>query len=151
MLATKRYNRRAADRFPLEREARFTVLDTRAISQVGKCRTVNMSSRAILFRSEARLTEGKRLELAVSWPALLNDTCPLKLVALGRVIRSNSPYVDGQTVTLFDVDVDALLKDEEAFARLQNARTPAETAEALKNVQGVKITPERDIVIEFAP
>ena len=24
-----------------------------------------------------------------SCPALLNDTCPLKLVALGRVIRSN--------------------------------------------------------------
>jgi hypothetical protein len=48
-----------------------------------------MSSRAILFRSDERLTEGKRLELAVSWPALLNATCPLKLVALGRVIRSN--------------------------------------------------------------
>ncbi len=80
-------NRRAADRFPLDREARFTVLDTRATPLTGKCRTVNMSSRAILFRSENRLTEGKRLELAVSWPALLNDTCQLKLVALGRVVR----------------------------------------------------------------
>jgi hypothetical protein len=89
MQAMQRSNRRAADRFPLEREARFTVLDTRATAQFGKCRTVNMSSRAILFRHEARLAEGKRLELAVSWPALLNDTCPLKLVALGRVIRSN--------------------------------------------------------------
>ncbi len=70
---------------------------------------------------------------------------------MGRLVRSNSPYVDGQTVTLFDVDVDALLKDEEAFTRLQNARTPAEAAEALKNVPGVKIAPERDITIEFAP
>jgi hypothetical protein len=90
MEPTPRSNRRAADRFPLERDARFTVMDTRATAQCGKCRTVNMSSRAILFRSEARLTEGKRLELAVSWPARLNDTCPLKLVALGKVIRSNS-------------------------------------------------------------
>ena len=89
MQARQQSDRRSADRFPLEREARFTVLDTRATAHVGKCRTVNMSSRAILFRSETRLTEGKRLELAVSWPALLNDTCPLKLVAWGQVIRSN--------------------------------------------------------------
>ena len=87
MQATQRSNRRAADRFPLEREARFTVLDTRATPLSGNCRTVNMSSRAILFRSKQRLTEGKRLELAVSWPALLDATCQLKLVALGRVIR----------------------------------------------------------------
>ncbi|MBI2680216.1 MAG: hypothetical protein HYX25_04320 [Candidatus Solibacter usitatus] len=89
MQDTYQVDRRAADRFPLEREARFTVLDTRATAQFGKCRTINMSSRAILIRSEVRLVEGKRLELTVSWPALLNDTCPLKLVALGRVIRSN--------------------------------------------------------------
>ena len=55
---------------------------------------------------------------------------------MGRLVRSNSPYVDGQTVTLFDVDIDALLKDEEAFTRLQSARTPAETAEALKQRAG---------------
>jgi hypothetical protein len=89
MQAMQSSNRRAADRFPLERDGRFTVLDARATAQFGNCRTVNMSSRAILFRSETRLTEGKRLELAVSWPAMLNDTCPLKLVALGKVIRSN--------------------------------------------------------------
>jgi hypothetical protein len=89
MQAMQRSDRRTADRFPLEREARFTVLDTRATAHAGKCRTVNVSSRAILFRSEERLAEGKRLELAVSWPALLNDTCALKLVALGKVIRSN--------------------------------------------------------------
>lgn len=74
----------------------------------------------------------------------------LRVEPMGRVIRSNSPYVDGQTVTLFDIDVDALLKDENAFARLQSAKTPAETAAALTNVPGVKIAPERDITIEFA-
>jgi hypothetical protein len=75
----------------------------------------------------------------------------LRVEPMGRVVRSNSPYVDGQTVTLFDVDVDSLLKNEEAFARLQAASTPAETAAALANVPGVKIAAERDITIEFAP
>ena len=82
-------DRRAADRFPLECEARFTVMDTRATVQCEKCRTVNMSSRGILFRTEARVHEGKRIELAVSWPARLNATCPIKLVAVGRVVRSS--------------------------------------------------------------
>jgi hypothetical protein len=81
--------RRAADRFPLECEARYTVMDTRATLQCGKCRTVNMSSRGILFQTDTRLHEGKRVELAVSWPARLNATCPIKLVAVGRVVRSS--------------------------------------------------------------
>jgi len=75
----------------------------------------------------------------------------LRVEPMGRLIRTNSPYVDGQTVTLFDFDVDTLLKDEEAFARLQSASTPAETTEALKRAPGVKIAAERDITIEFAP
>ncbi len=82
-------DRRMADRFPLERDARFKVLDTRATPETGTCRTINMSSRGILFSTRGRLCEDTRLELALSWPALLNDTCPLKLVAQGRIVRSN--------------------------------------------------------------
>jgi hypothetical protein len=82
-------DRRAADRFPLECEARYTMMDTRAAVQAGKCRTVNMSSRGILFLTDTRLHVGKRLELAVSWPARLNATCPIKLVAIGCVVRSS--------------------------------------------------------------
>jgi len=89
MTVPPREDRRAADRFPLECEARYTVLDTRAVVQAGKCRTVNMSSRGILFQTDARLREGKRIELAVSWPARLNATCPIKLVAVGCVMRSS--------------------------------------------------------------
>jgi len=75
----------------------------------------------------------------------------LRVEPAGRLVRTNSPYVDGSTVTLFDIDVDALLNDDAAFARLQSARTAAETAEALKNVPGIKVNLERDITIEFAP
>jgi hypothetical protein len=30
---------------------------------------------------------GRTIEVAVSWPTQLNDNCPLKLVARGRVVR----------------------------------------------------------------
>jgi len=47
-----------------------------------------MSSGGVLFTTESPLPEGERVELAVSWPAQLNDVLPLKLVAMGRLIRS---------------------------------------------------------------
>jgi hypothetical protein len=75
----------------------------------------------------------------------------LRVEPAGRLVRTNSSYVDGQTVTLFDVDVDALLNDEAAFTRLQNAKSASEAADALKNVPGIKINRESDITIEFAP
>lgn len=84
--------RRASYRFPLERQARFTVIETRGALRSGMCRTVNMSSRGILFLWDNPLREGKRLELAVSWPVRMNATCPLKLVARGRVARSSAGF-----------------------------------------------------------
>jgi hypothetical protein len=30
------------------------------------------------------------VELAISWPIMLNDTCPLKLVVIGKVVRSSA-------------------------------------------------------------
>jgi hypothetical protein len=75
----------------------------------------------------------------------------LRVEPSGRLVRTTSPFVDGQTVTLFDVQLDPLLKDEETFARLQTARSAQDVAEVLKNVPGLKLPVERDIVIEFAP
>ena len=46
-----------------------------------------MSSNGVLFSTETDLTPGRRIEVSISWPAQLNDTCPLKLVAKGRVVR----------------------------------------------------------------
>lgn len=90
-------------------------------------------------------------QLAMARQMLAGFRVALRVQPLGRLVKTNSPYVEGQVVTLFDIDVDSLLSNEAAFTKLQNAKTPAETAEALKNVPGVKIPTERDITIEFAP
>ena len=80
-------DRRGADRFPIEREVRYKVLNKKNMDEMGAGKTVNMSSNGILFTSEHLLLPGKRLEVAINWPAQLNNKTPLKLVARGRIIR----------------------------------------------------------------
>lgn len=79
--------RRGADRFPIEREVKYRVISRRHDDDAGEGRTVNMSSSGILFSTEKDLQPGRQVELSVAWPAQLNNSTPLKLVARGRVVR----------------------------------------------------------------
>lgn len=79
--------RRHSDRFPIEREVRYRVLNKRGGDEQGDGRTVNMSSAGILFTTEQMMLPGRRLEVSINWPAQLNNKCALKLVARGRVVR----------------------------------------------------------------
>jgi hypothetical protein len=69
----------------------------------------------------------------------------------GPVVRTSSPYVDGQRVTLLEVDLDQVLSDETLLPRLQAAKTPDEANVIIKGATGLKINLEREIVIEFTP
>ena len=80
-------DRRHSDRFPIEREVRFRVLNKRGGEETGDGKTLNISSSGVLFTSEQMLLPGRRLELSISWPIQLNDLVPLKLVARGRIVR----------------------------------------------------------------
>src|SRR5579859_354737 len=77
-------DRRKSERFPIKLEVRYKLSDARNISGAGK--TVNMSGRGVLFTTESRLSEKQSIELAVNWPAKLNDAIPLQLVALGHIV-----------------------------------------------------------------
>lgn len=80
-------DRRHSDRFTIQREVRYRVLNKRGGEEAGEGKTLNISSSGVLFTTEQMLLPGRRLELSISWPAQLNDKCALKLVARGRVIR----------------------------------------------------------------
>src|SRR5262249_11642959 len=79
--------RRAADRFPIERDVRFKVLSKKSGDESGVGKTINISSTGVLFTTEKLLIPGRRLEVSINWPAQLNDKCALKLVARGRIVR----------------------------------------------------------------
>jgi c-di-GMP-binding flagellar brake protein YcgR len=80
-------DRRRSDRFAIEREIRYRALNKRGGEETGDGKTVNMSSSGVLFTAEQILRPGRRVELAISWPAQLNNKCALKLVARGRIVR----------------------------------------------------------------
>jgi hypothetical protein len=74
----------------------------------------------------------------------------------GKVVKTNSPYVEGSKVILMDIDFDPLLSDEAGFKALSGKMETAmgddrKTMEALKGIKGLKITTDPEISIEFAP
>jgi len=82
-----RNDRRASDRFPIEREVKYRVLTRKTGEEAGTGKTINMSSNGVLFTTPQVLLPGRRVEVAISWPAQLNAKVALKLVARGRVVR----------------------------------------------------------------
>lgn len=81
--------RRATKRFAIEQDAAYKVLDHRAaVPESGAGKTLDMSSGGVLFETAQRLRPGKRVEVSVNWPAQLEGGCPLKFVAVGRVVRA---------------------------------------------------------------
>ena len=83
-------DRRTTDRFPLENALRYRFLEAQESGSAGTGQTLNMSSGGMLLKVEAPLPVGEQIEVSVDWPAELNARCGLKLVALGKVVRSNA-------------------------------------------------------------
>ena len=69
----------------------------------------------------------------------------------GALVRTSSPFVDGARVTLLEVDLDEVLKDETLIARLKAATTQDEAKAAVRAAAGVKINLDREITVEFTP
>ena len=81
-------DRRNKLRFPFNRELRYKLLENDTIIAAGEGETVDMSSGGVAFVTEHELLVGCFIELSVSWPVLLEDTCPMRLISFGRVVRS---------------------------------------------------------------
>jgi hypothetical protein len=82
-------DRRGERRYGLQLDIRWKLLHRRRVLDSGAGRTRDLSSHGILFETGRVLPIGSHLEVAVSWPALLHGVSPLKLVAAGRVVRSD--------------------------------------------------------------
>lgn len=86
----KRQNeRRSKFRFTIQRELRYKMLDDGAMSASGNGQTIDIGSAGVAFAAEHQLKLGAFVELSISWPVLLDDTCPMRLIIFGRVLRSS--------------------------------------------------------------
>ena len=72
------------------------------------------------------------------------------LQVAGRIIRTNSPYVEGPRVTLLDMDFNELASDETMLQKLQGIDSLEQAKAVLKGVKGFTFTFEREVTVEFA-
>lgn len=85
---TKRENeRRSKFRFAIEREIRYKIADDGVVVASGSGHTIDMGSGGIAFAAQELLEPGGFVELSISWPVLLGDTCPMRLIVFGRILR----------------------------------------------------------------
>lgn len=84
-----KHERRTKKRFMIEQEVRYKMLYGQRIAETGSGKTINISSGGVLFTTENVLTAGMPVELSMTWPVLLHDSCPMKLMIYGCVIRSS--------------------------------------------------------------
>jgi hypothetical protein len=80
--------RRKKTRFPINRELRYKVLEDNTIVASGMGITLDMGSGGVAFQTDHLLPAGSFIELSISWPVLLEDSCPMRLIVFGRVVRS---------------------------------------------------------------
>ena len=81
--------RRASRRYSICLDVQWRIVHRRRVVESGSGRTRDLSSDGILFEAGRQLASRRHLELSISWPVLLYDKAPLKLVVSGRVVRSD--------------------------------------------------------------
>jgi hypothetical protein len=82
--------RRGKFRFPMHRELRYKLVKDGALVQSGAGETINIGSGGVWFSVESEVAVGAFIQLSISWPVLLDQSCPMRLIVFGRVLRSGS-------------------------------------------------------------
>jgi hypothetical protein len=85
---TKKENdRRSKFRFAMERDVRYRVAEDGVVVAAGSGQTINVCSGGVAFVAEQPLTPGGFVELSISWPVLLGETCAMRFIVFGRILR----------------------------------------------------------------
>jgi len=85
-------DRRIKARFPIRRELRFKVLHDGNTVASGMGSTQDIGSGGVAFFCDGELKSGAFVELSISWPALLEERCAMRLIVFGRVLRSGGGW-----------------------------------------------------------
>ena len=88
-----RNNNRAGDRrlkrrYRIEQDVRYRMLYGHRVAETGSGKTTNISSGGVCFTTDSMLSIGIPVELSMNWPVLLDQSCLLKLMIYGCVVRS---------------------------------------------------------------
>jgi hypothetical protein len=125
------------------------------------------TSKVTVVFPEAKFEEARKAKPAAEKAAKTND--PMQAAAMGmvkqmmsglkiaifmqpagRILKTNSPYLEGQRVTLLEMDFGQLMGDEAMLQKLQGAGSLEEAKALLKGVKGLKVNTDREVSVEFA-
>ncbi len=89
------------------------------------------------FEQMKELFRGMRMRIALAFEGSIEET--------------NASYVDGNTVTLIDMDFDTILDNPDALKQLEASEkmSPAEAKEVLHGIPGIKFDTAEHIVVTF--
>jgi hypothetical protein len=79
--------KRKSGRFPVHQDLQYRTIDHRGSMSTGGGSTLDMSGSGIRFSIQEPIPLGRILEVSIDWPVRLGETCPLKVVLVGRVVR----------------------------------------------------------------
>jgi len=82
-------DRRDKSRFPISRELRYKVVKESSVIESGNGQTADISSGGVCFLAGRKMEIDSYVELSISWPVLLDDSMPMRLIIFGRVLRSD--------------------------------------------------------------
>ncbi|HUI81224.1 MAG TPA: PilZ domain-containing protein [Bryobacteraceae bacterium] len=86
-------DRRSKHRFAIQRALHFRVMEHERVISTGAGRTVDISSVGVAFEAEGKFRTGSLVQLSISWPVLLDDTCLMQLMIVGRVVRTSKQNI----------------------------------------------------------
>lgn len=84
--------KRKSNRFPVQQGIQYRAIDHWEGKLAGAGLTLDMSGSGIRFSIQERIPLGRMVEVSVDWPVRLDGTCPLKVVVVGRVVRSEADW-----------------------------------------------------------
>ena len=79
--------RRKFSRYPIECPVSIRLLEADVGGEIARGTTLNMASRGLLVATDQRLPQGASVEVAIEWPARLDERIGLRLVVRGSVPR----------------------------------------------------------------
>ena len=82
------HGRRTRRVFPIQQDVRYQCVKGSRIFAVGVGKTLEISSREVRLTTQHPLKRGQKMRLAVDWPAMLDNTCRMKLEIYGWILHS---------------------------------------------------------------
>jgi hypothetical protein len=82
-------DRRTKKRFTMHRDIRYKMVEDGVVVAAGTGQTLDVSSGGVAFAADGAIQKGAHVELSISWPALLNETCPMRLIVFGQILRAH--------------------------------------------------------------